>query len=469
MQRRVLNIHCRREDRELKVQIHEIQEFFKTPDLNPSVLRGAFGRPRTFNSFLYRSVAIFNGLDDTSKHAHNLYKSFKESNYNIFVQHPTSPEQYFEFNSLLLRLPNHDAALLKLLGALDPALHELEYNGPENECTVSIHYCDDLNEGANNYEIVSHTLEAEIKNRSKPKARLSRYIAEWIIHAYNNDPEGLHDYKSTTVTLESCLNSPNPSLTPIIRSMLYPQPKMKHAIQALCKEDRLTAKMLSVESSYQTAMLALMGTLRKTLHSHTKEPIAQLKTPISKWFNGFAETHQKFWNLIIESIYGHPAALGGFYNNNYTEIHLLREAKMTLNRDGLMVLNIRDTKAYRNYYANPNEQQKNKLELELRWACGYLGLEFLLAQNFHHDPVFTLESTFRLMDLKVHVSENYCKRWMQASQAMRFFQMSDKSNQERNYIKAVPLDIQANIVAHEFGVHPRDVALVARSDRTPKI
>tara|TARA_R110000868_G_scaffold276747_5_gene536508 strand:+ start:76 stop:1452 length:1377 start_codon:yes stop_codon:yes gene_type:complete len=450
MQRKVISIYCLQKAGRLKVRIIEMQRLPQSAtSINP-IVASIFEPKTAFKDFFYQALALFNRLSTSSIDAHNLFNQFRESYRCEVVTNPDATRDSYAHNSLTIRLPTDEKQLLKVVGAIDSALHELAYHAPTG-CEVHYHYHDVLPNNYNRATAISETFASHAPLYVKPGQPLSRYLAYWISTAVERDTQVLAEYQKVADTLRLLLKTDESSLTRIINDRLYPETSIDDFIENHCQKDRLMSNMLHSRVSYLQTTVELVRAIKETIAAKKNQGA------LTQWFAQFSRLRQQLWQQTVETLYGKAAALNGFYASNYTEIHLLLAANFTLNDRGQMVIDIRETKAYKEHYAPP-KCGPSVLEVELRHACRLLGLEFLPNLNFHQEMIFDADSTRYLMNRGFHYSENYCKKLIRATHHMRLFQNSSEQEQSgTNYIRLLPLDLQTQIVSHEAEVTRAEV------------
>ena len=169
-------------------------------------------------------------------------------------------------------------------------------------------------------------------------------------------------------------------------------------------------------------------TLLPDQHFHKGAFCFTANPPIYIWFNKFQEMKEEFWQAKVTTIYGRPAPDKGTYTSDYTEVTLLLASTIHFTKEGKFTLSFLNTNSYTQYYAKGTPNY-DVLEIELRAACQLIGLRFLPGQDFHSGSVFfTPASDLYLKDCGFHITENYCKAHLNASNLFRLFKAPNDEN-----------------------------------------
>lgn len=148
----------------------------------------------------------------------------------------------------------------------------------------------------------------------------------------------------------------------------------------------------------------------------------------------------------------HPDAV---YDENYTELQLLKDAQFVMRHDGRMSINIKNNSFYLKYYAK-GRRHHDILQAEMLYLGKVIGFEYAPDNNFHEEIIFTEACTNVLKSKGLHFNENYLKKLMTAKHHGSLFSQAyqhEENNDQHCYFHRLPpelMEIISNMVMPEL-------------------
>jgi hypothetical protein len=335
------------------IDMTEIQEYEQR--LDPFLARMLGYDHQTLNELIPIQLCRLNNVHPygyLARELSNEYKLEAESKYEV-VTDIYNRNQKYHYGDQRYSLPLVENKLLKLLVSLDSAIHTLLYvNGEGGDGdNTTITYCGDAPTSDKALDICHAAFSQKRSNEKHPKEPLSRYLVIWLIAELKKDANIANDNQALIERLSGFLESEALSLTPVIRQFLYPTPPVNQLIEVHCKEaDTLAKELLNPECIFSEKTPKLLNFIKAKLATKpdkkiTTDPLSEqenvavkqaVHADIAKWFAQLDIFRKKLWKLKVESLYGKIACDGGSYTENYTEINLLKEANLALNKQGFM-------------------------------------------------------------------------------------------------------------------------------------
>lgn len=416
MHPRHLGIYLVRDNQELKVRFVEIQKLQEN-DKRFADLEGLYffdfqRRPSFwhFQDFLHES---FN--DYLIEHMCINRKAGELIREDLCFQ----DEDYYFFEIPIHLLTDFNK-LIRQLGPLDGAAQYYRICNDERLTETNIHFTD---------QPASFTQEQFAEQLLHSKSGLQEFargrsliktIGEWMIREVKEHPQELAAYQPAVTELEKLLQqTETEALTttmhdmtyvPEIRDFVKQQPMfndvMKQVFDVSLKADEKEKLLLAwIEEQY--APRPEKSASQQTLFAGKR---SSPENSVSNWFANHDVLLRRYWHQTLDTICWQPGFNSAPYVDKLSaEIIILKDSKLFLNSDGLMELD------YHDHYLFNSEYSKEAcggftslLGPELMKACKYLGLEFQPDTDFEGHPVFTAESTRKLMDAGYHLTKEYC-------------------------------------------------------------
>ena len=381
---------------------------------------------------------MFSRIQHNSNAASALSKSFIIFSKGAIIKDSFKHQR----NEHAVRLHANTPQLLVLLGCIDNVLQHVKYHEHYDGFDITFYF---------------HGRELADDNLI-----ISRQIAEWMLSQMTNNEDVRRRYQDTIPCLEGLLKTQCHSLGPLIYQQLYPDKSLQPVIEQHLP-DPVDIDLFNETTFYAPKAQSMLAWLQKKLHSKSdkgRDPKhdEQILEDISQRFIQLEKNRKFIWRLMISSLNGKPAIDCCYFGDEYTEIHVLLQAVLILNEQGLMTLDYQKSKKYLEFYAlengNSHEIDPAILGQELTRACGYLKLEFAPRQNFHPGPVvFNRSSTFELMRRGLHWSEESGKKLIKHSILFRVL--------ERN--TPLPADLITKIICmNDETLYKEEIRALAR-------
>lgn len=486
------------------------------PELLSQLKNLAYQGTNIFENLLM-NYADFNQVPWQHAIQANALSEDTEKRDNAKVRANVYPYQTYAWDDYQFILSSDPKKLCMFLGSLDGALHHFKTYAAKHDLEITFQFSDQKPNNITREEMISQSLKNECP--PGPTQELSRFISDIMLRLDGNEPGSADGYRNAVNELKRLLPANSQSLTKPIRDHLYPDMTTAKFLDDYCKDDLLMADLLDPDVSFVEASHRVTAKLREQLSKKRKidttqpsmnnveqadsqeqddissddvknimatailmhdpqnpaqliltiatteipdnEPKRKFASPIhrdiARWFGEFDYVRELFWNAFVNKLYGHRAYDGGFYTSSYTEIELMKECDMHLNKQGFMELDIFKDKGsvYDQHYAKGRENYSS-LEQELRQAFGLIGLHFQPNIDFHNEPiVFDRASTKLLMNRGMHYTEDYCKKLMQASHRQRLFAPNTTGNNALIQSDLLPNEMKYMIARQvEPDIHP---------------
>lgn len=390
--------------------------------------------------------------DETQVNINHLFGSLRSGMYDARENaYPWNEYAYFTFSGFL---SNDPKSLLILIGSLDGLLSRLEQIALTGGYQFKFNFCDGVPQSDNHGLMIADAIKMANARKQPQSKSLARFISERIIDEVKKDPQALRHYPLAAEVLSKVMEkAKTPSLANIIYKILNPLPIIAEfiptvLISAPCD---LVLKLLNPSVPHVSASDYLIDWVRAQLKLENGDKI------INAQINLVVSVRKVYWQRMLNSLFGLPAPDGGHYNRTYTELMLLSEASMAVNRDGLMVLDVKETDAYKQYYRDGACNHAD-LEKELRAVFIHLGFELQKKLDFHQEIVFTPKSSQALMDMGMHYSDRYIKSLTRISyNNLLFF----NRNTTGNPLNALPNHVKARMIKFiEPGVDEAEIVSI---------
>lgn len=343
-------------------------------------------------------------------------KSVTASNVTCLVQEIT------------LTLPTNFVSFFGILGAMDGFVNLLVSDSIHAGYTTKALFMRDIPEYLDiNAEEELNTWIPNDTPRAAPVAEqaVSRLMCDRLfILMETNSPHLQQGYANIKRTLHQLYNKTDGSIAYLIRLLLYPNNSAARFIKTLDKlrntQKGLVVHLLDPEIDLTQKAVKTIEYMRSNLSKW--EGAKRKQKFIIDFDKLFLELElQKFylWFAMVNGIFGNPGLDKMLLGVKNTEVMLLREAKLVLNDQDLLVLCYKDTDPYKNYYAEGKDNYV-KIEQELQLACSYMGIYFKPNQDFHSNGgvVLTHQSTLDLLSYGFHYSKAYVKDLLRVSHAV---------------------------------------------------
>lgn len=389
--------------------------------------------------------------DETIVGFRQLFDSYSYGVYDARDGH--HPDHEYAYHDFSARLPADRDSLVKLIGSLDSFMYLVETIARENGYLLWVNFCNDQPNLLDRNQVIADSV-MKVTSAKQPKSRVfARFIAERLIEEADKNPLALSHYYVAATALKEIVKTETPYLCRVIHELLYPTLSIQAFLQINAPNNQLMFKLFDPATSFLATTSYLIEWLLSQLSSANYRESAHAE------FNAHQKIKNDFWDHTLNSLFGLPAPDGGYYYGTYTEIMLLREAVMRINSDGLIELDIYQTKSYKEYYQVKDAPNHAVLEEEVRAVFRHLGLEILSGLDFHRNIIFTRASSIALLNRGIHYSENYAKGLARASHHYRFFTSIES---QRADLPALPLEVKTRIISFiEPELHEGELQLMS--------
>ncbi len=130
---------------------------------------------------------------------------------------------------------------------------------------------------------------------------------------------------------------------------------------------------------------------------------------------------------LLAPCFGKPAADGGSFNNNYTEVNLLNEATFSIREDGKIGIQWGNSRSYEKLYA-PGCRLHNALKTELSKLFEALDLEIEPGCSFDKEIILTRECSKQVMLMGLHLTPDLELPALAPSRAIGLFSTKEMTS-----------------------------------------